>query len=345
MLDAPPAALDPSASSVAESPSKTDIAVSICVVTYNHRQYIDECLQGCVEQCLEQGRIEVVVCDDGSSDGTAERILDWQRRYPDLIRPVLAKNNQGIAKNFNAALEAFQGSYLCWLGGDDIILPGKIQAQYNLLEREPDVSGCYHDAEVFASPGNTVLGNFSSLYAGRAAILDRVGPAEMLDPRVQMLPSTLMLRRPRSDARFDTRLTFHNDYLFDFIYVEERGPLKRMNGTYTRYRKHGGSVGLSAGADNSILEENMVVNGILLARYPHHARRLRRRERYYLLVQVMRAAKSGNAKQTHALVRAVWGRGFYITAVVLLLGGTQFLAILGQTRWRSVAIKLRSVFA
>lgn len=325
--------------------SRAEIAVSICVVTYNHLNYIDDCLQGCVDQSLNQGRIEVIVCDDGSSDGTAERILEWQRRYPEIINPVLAKRNQGIARNFNAALEAFRGRYLCWLGGDDIILPGKVQAQFDLMERCPDASGCYHDAEVFASPGDRVLGAFSSLYGGRAATLERVGPAEMLDPTVQMLPSTLMLRRPRADARFDTRLTFHNDFLFDFIFLEERGPLVRMEGTYTRYRKHEASIGVSASVDNRILEENLIVNGILLARYPHHARRLRRRERYYMLVQVLRAAKSGDMTQANNFARAVRGRGFYLSGAALLLGGVQILALLGQPRWRALAIRLRSMFA
>lgn len=326
-------------------PGTSELAVSICVVTFNHRAYIDDCLEGCVGQTLRQGRIEVVVCDDGSTDGTAERILEWQARHPDVVKPVLAPVNQGIARNFNAALEAFEGRYLCWLGGDDIILPNKIQAQYDLLESEPDVSGCFHDAEVFSSPGNEVLGLFSALYGGKASALRLVGPEEMLDPTVQMLPSTLMLRRPRADARFDARLSFHNDFLFDFIFLEERGPLMRLDGIYTRYRKHQASVGVTAGADNRILEENLIVNGILLARYPRHARRLRRRERYYLLVQVLRAAKVGDSVQAKSFARALLGRGFVLTGVALLLGGSRLLTTLAQPRWRKLAIRLRSFLA
>lgn len=322
-----------------------DVAVSICVVTYNHREYIDECLEGCVAQTLKQGRVEVVVCDDGSTDGTAERILEWQARHPDVVRPILAPTNQGIARNFNSALAAFSGRYLCWLGGDDIILPDKIQAQYDLMESRPGASGCFHDAEVFTSPGNQTLGLFSKLYGGRSATLGRVGPEEMLDPRVQMLPSTLMLRRPREDAEFDVRLAFHNDFLFDFIFLEERGPLIRMEGVYTRYRKHEASIGVKAGADNRILEENLIVNGILLARYPHHARRLRRRERYYLLVQTLRAANAGDHVQAKAFADSLVGRGFLLTGVVLNLGGNRLLALLGQPRWRKLAIRLRSMFA
>lgn len=326
-------------------PPLSDIAVSICVVTYNHRDYIDACLEGCVAQSLESGRFEVVVCDDGSSDGTAERIAEWQRRYPDLIRAVLSDTNQGIASNFNLALDSYRGRYLCWLGGDDIILPGKIQAQYELLEANPAASGCFHDAEVFSSPGDQILGLFSKLYGGAAARLREVGPREMLDPRVQMLPSTLMTRRPRSDARFDTRLRFHNDYLFDFAFIEERGPLLRMDGVFTRYRKHEKSVGVSANADNRVLEENLIVNGILLARYPHHSRRLRRRERYYLLVRTLRAAMANDHHQSGELSRALLGRGFVFLGLALMFGGARFLAILGQPRWRQFAIKLRSVFA
>lgn len=325
------------------SAEQDEVTVSIGVITYNHALYLDACLAGCVVQTLSQGRIEVVICDDGSADGTADIARAWKARYPDVIRLALAERNEGIPSNFNRGLTAATGRYLCWLGGDDIILPGKVQAQFDFLEANSWASGCFHDAEVFMSPGDEVIGLFSGLYAGRAAHLESVGPREMLDPRVQMLPSTLMIRRPQSGAKFDTRLSFHNDYLFDFEFIEARGPLARIEGAYTRYRKHQGSIGVSANADGRILEENLVVLGILLARYPHWAREIRRRERYYLLVQALRAAHSGDRGKAARFGRALFGRGFWPTGLAVLLGGG-ILAKLGQPQLRGLAIRLRSIF-
>ncbi|MBA4040207.1 MAG: hypothetical protein C0474_00080 [Sphingobium sp.] len=317
--------------------------VSIVVVTYRHSDYIDETLASCVQQADDYPNIEIVVADDGSPDDTQDRVRAWQARYPELIKPVLAAENRGLAANFTAAKNAATGKYVAWLGGDDVMLAGKIAAQVPVLESHPEASACYHDAEVFEWPSGNVLGAFSALYGGKAFSVEAVDAVKMLDPRYQMLPSTLLVRRAAMPEAFDARLRFHNDYLFDFETIAKGGPYVRMSGSYVRYRKHAGSIGRSPATQALMLEENLMVMAIVIARYPRLAGAVRRREIYYLTVEALKARQRGDVARAADLRRLVAAKGAPLRAAALALLGAP-LAKLADPDNRALALKLRSLF-
>lgn len=69
------------------------IVVSIICCTYNHENYIRDCLEGFVSQRTGFG-FEVLIHDDASTDGTAGIIREYESRYPEIIRPVYQQTNQ-----------------------------------------------------------------------------------------------------------------------------------------------------------------------------------------------------------------------------------------------------------
>ena len=71
----------------------SDILVSVCVVTYNHGKYIGTCLEHILKQ-QRDFRIEILIHDDASTDGAQDVIRAWQKRYPDIIKPILRVENQ-----------------------------------------------------------------------------------------------------------------------------------------------------------------------------------------------------------------------------------------------------------
>jgi len=317
--------------------------VSIIVVTYNHEAFIDECLTSCLLQRESFPDIEIVVADDGSSDDTPKLIEAWAMKAPGVVQPVLSPVNTGIAHNFNRGLTAARGDLIAWLGGDDIMLAGKIARQVELLRCQPDASGCYHDAEVFSWPSGKTLGLFSDLYAGMAAMAAFVDAGRMLDPRYQMLPSTVMVRRERLPRQFDTRLAFHNDYLFDLETIIRGGPYFRMEGTYTRYRKHEKSIGLDPATRAVMLEENLIVTAIAEARYPHLSRQIKRRAIYYLTLEALKSLREHDTQRFRALCVAIFARGAWVRAAGLRVFG-RFLSRLTDQRHRRLALRLRSLF-
>lgn len=324
--------------------SDTDVPlVSIVVVTYNHEGFIDECIESCVTQAQSFPDIEIIVADDGSHDGSPAKIIKWAQQYPCLIRPILSEVNSGIAVNLNRGLNAVRGKFIAWLGGDDIILPEKILRQFEFLEGHPSSAGCYHDAEVFAWPGGHTLGLFSELYAGKAATADCVDAERMLDPRYQMLPSTVMVRSEALPASFDTRLGFHNDYLFDLETIIAGGPYARMAGVFTRYRKHAKSIGLSPKTRATMLEENLLVCAIAEARYPAYAANINRRAVYYLCLEAVRSLNQGERTRAISLCKAIAKRGALVRSLIILLFGGA-LTRLTDPKYRRLATKLRTIF-
>lgn len=130
----------------------TDIAVSVICVTYNQVGYIRDCLEGIVCQ-RTTFPIEVIVHDDASTDGTRQVVLEYARRYPQLIVPALEERNrysQGVEGLENINLPPLRGRYLAYCEGDDYWTdPNKLQVQYDYMEAHPECTLCLHAVSVF----------------------------------------------------------------------------------------------------------------------------------------------------------------------------------------------------
>ncbi len=111
------------------------LKVSICVVTYNQEKYIAECLQSLVDQETDF-KFEIVVSDDCSTDDTRKIISDFSERYPGMFRLFLHEENMGALKNFKFVHDQAAGEYVAHMDGDDYALPGKLQAQADLLDKD-----------------------------------------------------------------------------------------------------------------------------------------------------------------------------------------------------------------
>ncbi|QOY93620.1 glycosyltransferase family 2 protein [Massilia sp. UMI-21] len=121
--------------------------VSICVVTYNQERLITQCLQSLVDQEVDFD-IEIVVADDCSTDGTRLIVEQFSARYPDLIRPFLHEKNIGAYKNFLFVHEQARGMYIAHMDGDDYALPGKLKAQADFLDANPECNVVFHRVKV-----------------------------------------------------------------------------------------------------------------------------------------------------------------------------------------------------
>lgn len=124
------------------------IEVSILCLTYNHHKYIAQTLESFVRQKTDF-EFEILVHDDASTDGTSEIIREYQKQYPDLIKPVIQTENQmsqgiKIVNTFLFPIE--KGKYICFCEGDDYLCDDrKLQKQYDFLEAHPEYSACVHN--------------------------------------------------------------------------------------------------------------------------------------------------------------------------------------------------------
>ena len=122
-------------------------AVSICCATYNHVQFIRQCLDGFVMQKTNLP-FEVLIHDDASTDGTQDIIREYEAKYPDIIKPIYQKENQyskGVRVSLVYNYSRVRGKYVALCEGDDYWTdPYKLQKQVDFLENHPDYVMCSH---------------------------------------------------------------------------------------------------------------------------------------------------------------------------------------------------------
>lgn len=128
-----------------------DIMVSICCITYNQVEYLKDALDGFLKQ-KTNFKYEVIIHDDASTDGTTEIIKEYEKKYPNIIKPIYEKENQyskGCKRILNFTFEKAIGKYISLCEGDDYwIDENKLQKQVEYMERHKDCTLCFHNAIV-----------------------------------------------------------------------------------------------------------------------------------------------------------------------------------------------------
>jgi glycosyltransferase involved in cell wall biosynthesis len=277
--------------------------VSVIVPIYNQLPFIRETVESVLGQ--DYANVELVLSDDGSTDGTQDVLREYSARDPERVKVVASEHNTGIAGAFNRALEAHSGEYIAWLGGDDVMLPGKLSRQVAVLKARPDVIGCCHDAEVFDSASGKPYGRFTEVYNGRRGV--REGGVELLlDPGYLMLPSTMMVRSSAvGDLRFDPRIRVSNDWLFD-IALFRQGRIAGLDDVLARYRRHERNV---TSQTTDALEDALVVLAVADARYPELSRRIRLRRVAAIFGEASRRLQSGDRRAALRYIASAAGTG------------------------------------
>lgn len=127
---------------------KNEIYVSIVCMTYNHKDYVRDALNGFLKQ-ETNFKFEVIVGDDASTDGTQDVIKEYQKRYPEIIKFVEREKNIGARKNINDLFMRANGKYIALNEGDDYWTdPLKLQKQVAYLERNKQCAVCFHPVKV-----------------------------------------------------------------------------------------------------------------------------------------------------------------------------------------------------
>src|SRR5260221_14567467 len=127
--------------------------VSIALVNYQNAPYLGENIEGILAQTYPN--IEVIIADDGSTDGTLEIIAQYALKY-DRINVFSAVVNRGISENINLAFSHCKGEYMCVIAGDDVMYPQKIEKQRAYLENNLDFDLCFHNVDVYDDDTRTI---------------------------------------------------------------------------------------------------------------------------------------------------------------------------------------------
>ncbi len=152
--------------------------VSVCLITYNHQNYIEKAVEGILIQKTNFS-LEIITADDSSSDNTTIILDKYINDYPNLFVKLENVQNLGMHKNWERAIKACKGKYIALLEGDDFWTSNnKLQNQIDILELDPTIAICCTNAEVLKF-NNDPHPNYVNRHEGRYSIEDLIKEAFM----------------------------------------------------------------------------------------------------------------------------------------------------------------------
>ena len=212
--------------------------VSIMMPAFNAEQYIGQAIQSVTSQSYPSW--ELVVVDDGSTDGTA-RVVE---QFKDLRIKLIHQANGGEAAARNTALQHMTGEFIAFLDADDLYLPDHLKLTVGILQQHPEWDGVYTDGIHIDAEGNE-LPSLSSRRRGpfQGNIFEKlVWASDVFGP-----PLCVVIRREKvvqHDLRFDPRIVIGPDWDF-FIQFTEFACFGYLGQITCKYRIHLTNISLS----------------------------------------------------------------------------------------------------
>ena len=162
------------------------------MVTYNHRPFIAQAIEGVLQQ-KTNFPFELVIGEDCSTDGTREIVDEYQKKYPNIIRVVTSEKNVGMKKNGLRTVQACRGKYLAFCDGDDYWQsPLKLQKQADYLESHPECGLVYSSYDVYHVSSGERIKDYIN-YRGWK-IPEDPGIADIVEGMGKPLTCTVMVR-------------------------------------------------------------------------------------------------------------------------------------------------------
>ncbi|GAB5500683.1 MAG: glycosyltransferase [Pseudohongiellaceae bacterium] len=173
--------------------------VSVIIPSFNRRHCLPRALDSVLAQTVPA--LEIIVVDDGSSDGTRSLIAS---DYPQVT--YLWQPNRGVSAARNAGIEAARGDWLAFLDSDDEWLPSKLELQLALASSMPQCP-LVHSDEIWIRSGVRVNAMRKHEKAG-GYIFERCLPLCAISPSAALIRATLFDEL----GGFDTALAACEDY-------------------------------------------------------------------------------------------------------------------------------------
>lgn len=186
--------------------------LSIIIPLYNCQEYISRCILSVYNQGLDEQDFEVVVINDGSTDGGESIVEDFEKKHSNLV--LLNQQNHGLSAVRNRGVEVAKGKYIEFLDADDYLTPGNMG---RLLKNAVD-----NDLDILVFKTKVVEDNLDNVPESPSPKDFNISPvitgaeAELLQPIPEYVFSVnyLLMRKQLYldlNLRFDTDISFGED--------------------------------------------------------------------------------------------------------------------------------------
>ncbi len=211
-----------------------DCLVTIASTTYNMEAYIGEALDSWLQQEVSFP-LEIVISDDGSTDGTCDVVRGYMERYPNIR--LISTGHIGKMPNFIRSLKESKGKYVALCDGDDYWVDShKLQKQFDFMESHPEFSECFTNSYVLdVTTGEKKI--------AKTHVWDEADTEGLLahrdDDNVQMSPGHTSTFFYRNQFLQDYPEWMYGDVMTDFplyMLMSQYGKAKFINDITSVYR-------------------------------------------------------------------------------------------------------------
>lgn len=243
--------------------------VTVILVTYQHERFLVQAIESVLAQ-RTRGGWELLISEDGSTDGTRAIIDRFAAQHPDRVRAFFSDRNLNSNEVTLRALRAARGRFVAFLDGDDYWTSNdKLQQQVEFLDQHTQCTMCFHNVTVFRDDGAATPSEFPG------SLPTVIGLEMLLEGNCVPGCSPMIRREVLQDIP-----AWYEDAPFGdwplYLLAAERGAVGFLPQVMGAYRIHG--QGVWSGAPRRRQLEQVVGFCETLSKHlaPIHRRRVRR---------------------------------------------------------------------
>lgn len=162
--------------------------VSVIMTTYNGRKFVEKALDSILNQSIDDSEMEIVIVDDASTDGTDKILLEYQKKFPCVIKLIISKLNSSITHESprNIGVDNSNGEYIMFCDQDDWYSNNALEILHKKMDDNVELDYIEYAFEFVDELGNFIRRAYSlregfEIYANKG---DNVKMVEMVKEKI-----------------------------------------------------------------------------------------------------------------------------------------------------------------
>ena len=206
--------------------------VSVIIPAYNSEKVIERCLKSLIEQTLKN--IEIIVVDDGSTDGTYSIVDKYVEEY-EIIK-CISQTNQGAGAARNKGLANAMGEFIGFVDADDYVMPTMFEELYKeIVQTDSDCAICNYQTN------STKVNLFENTIFKISEVTRTTGYVKYIAKNPEVW-NKLYKRECISDLKFDIQMKMGEDLLFNTKAYEKMKRIVIIDKVLYHYKNDGKSI-------------------------------------------------------------------------------------------------------
>ncbi|BAJ01459.1 glycosyltransferase [Shewanella violacea] len=233
--------------------------ISVIVPVYNHANYIAECLKSLINQ--DYPNVEIIICDDGSSDNSVEVIKEWVSNNPDANISFFEQENKGVCRTLNKLIQLTSGEYISLCASDDVLTSDSLSARYHFLANKRESAVISDSFTIDEYSKVTDSSSISHLYRGNLNKLQDDIVNECVYNWAIAGPVLLIKKSLYNSVGLydETLLTEDRDF---YLRLLAGGHLTFINQPLAKYRVHSGNASRSGIKKRLLISKQVALSNI-----------------------------------------------------------------------------------